>query len=83
MKKVLVLIGLSLMLSGYSVMNQVKHIESNLIGLNRTITLYNGQGGIIKQWHTRSKVEDKGGTCYFLVDRKAIIISGTFVIEEI
>ena len=64
--------------------NGLKHTQSDWFGLNRTITLYAGNGtNIINTWHTTSKVEDRGGSCYFLdANNKAVIISGTFVIQE-
>lgn len=64
--------------------NQMKHIQSNWSGLNRRITVYGASGEPIRQWETKAKVEDKGGTCWFLdKDGKAVTVSGTFVIEEI
>lgn len=62
--------------------NEWKHLESDMIGLDRTITLYGATGEPIREWRTQSKVEDRGGSCYFLIDGKAIIVAGTFVIEE-
>ena len=62
--------------------NIFKHIQSSTVGLDREITLYNNTGGVIRQWRTKAKVEDKGGTCYFICDGKAFTISGTFIIEE-
>lgn len=63
--------------------NDWKHAQSNFVGLERTITLYGATGDPIREWKTRAKVEDNGGTCYFLDgDGKAVIISGSFVIEE-
>lgn len=63
--------------------NEWKHAVSNFRGLNRRIVLYDANGQPIRQWETQAKVEDKGGTCYFLDAKgKAITISGTFVIEE-
>lgn len=60
-----------------------KHVHSTFTGLNRTITLYDANGHTIKEWHTQAKVEDKGGTCYFLdANGKAVTISGTFIIQE-
>lgn len=61
--------------------NSLKHTQSNWFGLNRKITLYDANGGVIKEWTVKSKVEDNGG--YFLTDEgKAVRISGTFIIEE-
>jgi hypothetical protein len=60
----------------------ISHFKSDLIGLNRTITLYSADGKPIKEWKGRFKVEVQGGTARFLHDGKAVIISGTYVIEE-
>ena len=63
--------------------NYWKHVKSNTLGIERSVTLYNDNGGTIKAWTTSSKVEDKGGTCYFInKDGKVVTISGTFIIEE-
>ena len=63
--------------------NMLKHVRSSTLGLNRQITLYDSSGKVIREWTTRAKVEDKGGTCWFLTaEGKAVTISGTFVIEE-
>lgn len=63
--------------------NNWKHFKSNTVGIGRTVTLYNANGGVIKSWEIDSKVEDKGGTCQFLNNKgKSATISGTFIIEE-
>jgi len=63
--------------------NQLKHIQSNIVGLNRKITLFDTSGKELRSWTTKTKVEDRGGTLYFLNhDGKAVIVSGTFVVEE-
>jgi hypothetical protein len=63
--------------------NKIKHIQSNWVGLSREIVLYGADGHEIRKWSTKATVEDKGGTCYFLDGSgKAVIVSGTFVIEE-
>lgn len=63
--------------------NQIKHATSDIFGLNRKITLYDANGGVIREWETKAKVEDQGGTCYFLTNEgKAVIVSGTFIVEE-
>jgi hypothetical protein len=58
------------------------HWKSDLVGLKRTITLYAADGKQIKSWSGRYKVDVQGGSARFLHDGKAIIISGTFIIEE-
>jgi len=61
----------------------ISHFKSDLIGLKRTVTLYSADGKPIKEWKGRFKVEVSGGAARFLDDNgKAVIISGTFVIEE-
>lgn len=62
--------------------NSMKHFQSATIGMDRTVTLYNANGDVIKSWKTDSKIEDKGGTVYFISAGKAVTISGTFTIEE-
>ena len=63
--------------------NNWKHMQSGAFGLNRTITLYGADGASIREWKTKAKVEDRGGTCWFLdAEGNAVTISGTFVIEE-
>lgn len=87
MKKFLVLavlVAVSISMSGCGgCANKMKHIKSDMIGLDRHISLFNSNGGIIKEWDTRAQVEDRGGTCYFInKEGKSVIISGTFIIEE-
>jgi hypothetical protein len=60
-----------------------KHMVSSMVGLERHISLYDASGKIIKEWDVKSKVEDQGGTCYFLDDKgKAVTVSGFFIIQE-
>ncbi|MFH1118023.1 MAG: hypothetical protein V1792_29225 [Pseudomonadota bacterium] len=61
---------------------EYSHWKSDLIGLNRRITLYSADGTPIKKWEGRYKVEIKDGVARFIHDGKAIVISGTFVVEE-
>jgi len=60
-----------------------KHIRSSAYGLNRTATLYNNNGGIIKSWSGMMKVEENvGGKTQFIMNGDTVILSGTYVIEE-
>lgn len=64
--------------------NQLKHMQSGVFGLHRRITLYGADGSVIREWNTTAKVEDQGGSCWFLTDDgKAVTVSGNFVIEEL
>lgn len=78
------LIAVALILPGCgAAANNLKHLQSSMIGLNRKITLYSANGEVIKTWSTKAKIEDHGGTVYFLDSKsKAITISGTFTVEE-
>jgi hypothetical protein len=75
-------IGLYVYLSLPSVKQRISHAESSAIGLDRTITLYSHDGKPIKSWTGRVQVELEGGSARFIVGRKVIIISGTYIIEE-
>ncbi len=61
---------------------EYSHWKSDVVGLKRTVTLYDANGKSIKTWNGRFKVEITGNTARFIADAKTIIISGTFVIEE-
>lgn len=64
--------------------NSMKHLQSEWAGLERKVTLYGVDGHEIRSWRVKAKVEDSGGTCWFLTnDSKAVTVSGTFVIEEL
>ena len=58
------------------------HWKSDLIGLKRTVTLYANNGQPIKTWKGRYKVEVSNGIARFMDDGRAVMIAGTFVIEE-
>lgn len=61
----------------------LKHFKSDLIGLKRKVTLYDGQGRVIRQWQGRFKIEVQGNFISFIDDNgKDIKISGTVVVEE-
>ncbi len=58
------------------------HWKSDVIGLHRTVILYDANGKAIKTWKGRFKVEQEGTSARFIANGKTVIISGTFVIEE-
>jgi len=62
---------------------QIKHFKSGTIGLKRKVTLYNCNGGIIKEWQGRFLVEMNGDAAAFIDDGKEIKVSGTYIIEEL
>ena len=66
-----------------SMKQRVKHMTSSITGLNRHVILYDSSGKIIREWNSKTNIEDNGGTCRFLNDKGCtVIISGTFIIEE-
>ncbi len=77
-------LGLALSVSGCTkgCQQQVSHMKSSLIGLDRTITLYAVDGSIIKSWEGRFQVETGGSSARFIHEGKTVHISGTFIIEE-
>lgn len=58
------------------------HARSYLIAIPRLITLYDDQGEVLRQWVGNYNVEIYGSTARFMDRGKAVIIAGTFVIEE-
>ncbi len=58
------------------------HFISSAFGLEREVTLYNSTGGVIKTWSGKFQVETDGTIARFMYKGKAIIISGTYLIEE-
>ncbi|HMK35688.1 MAG TPA: hypothetical protein VK463_11520 [Desulfomonilaceae bacterium] len=79
---VIFLIGLYGYMSLPSVQQRISHAKSEAIGLDRTVTLYANDGKPIRTWKGRIQVELEGGAARFVVHGKAIVISGTYVIEE-
>lgn len=77
-----ILAVIAMNLTGCGFQNTLKHTQSSLIGLDRKITLFDSDGKPIKSWQTRAKIEDNGGTIYFIANGKAVTISGTFIVEE-
>lgn len=62
--------------------NLIKHMHSSLTGLDRKITLYAANGKPIKEWRTSAKIEDHGGSVFFIHNGKAVTVAGTFIVEE-
>lgn len=84
LKLCLVMIGLLSLPGCAGCRNQLKHMQSDVFGLKRRIVLYGPDGVKIREWETTAKVEDQGGSCWFLTSEgKAVTISGNFTIEEL
>lgn len=61
---------------------EFSHWKSDVIGLDRKITLYTATGEPIKTWEGRYKIEMEAGVVRFIHNGKAIMINGTYTIEE-
>lgn len=64
--------------------NDFKHIKSAYIGLNRTITLYDGNStNVLGRWKITSQVEHNGGEITFIdANGKSVSINGTYIVQE-
>ena len=84
MKK-LVLIGLVISLCGCQMIkNAGRQIVSSTTGISREITLYSVTGSVIRQWKTKSSINDEGAVICFYDDKgNAIQISGTVIVEQV
>jgi hypothetical protein len=63
---------------------KLSHLKSNVIGLNRSITIYSYDGKAIKTYQTRSQIERPGdGTqSFFKENGKRVDTLGGIVIAE-
>jgi len=59
-----------------------KDIQSDMVGLNRKITLYADNGSVIRVWEGKFRIERKGSSIYFINNGKSVVINGTYIIEE-
>lgn len=83
MKKLLLALIFLITLTGCEKLQQdVSHAVSSTFGLQRQITLYSSNGAVIKIWTGRFQVETANGNIRFMYGGKAIIISGTYLVEE-
>ena len=82
MKK-LFIIALAFLLVGCGQIDAtVDSVKSATGLLNRTVTLYNADGTILKKWETDNQIEYSGSLAAFIAkDGTNVRISGTFVIE--
>lgn len=63
--------------------SDIKMFKSKTSGIQRTIILYNANGGQIKTWNTTSLIHSDGSGAWFLNENENYVeISGTYIIEE-
>ncbi|MBP3785590.1 MAG: DUF5052 family protein [Bacteroidaceae bacterium] len=53
-------------------------------GLQRTVTLYDYNGNVLRQWKGKFDVQDDNGTnsVYFDLNGKRVIVSGGIIVNE-
>ena len=85
MKKIIFILTILFMFSSCErISKRAKHIQSDLVGLNRRVTLFSDNGNIIKVWEGKFRLELVGSTASWIdADNKEVKISGTFIIEEL
>jgi hypothetical protein len=82
MKQILVIASILLLTACGKVDNFVNGVKSATGNLDRTVTLYNETGGVIKSWKTSNTVEYVGPVAGFIdKDGTNVRVSGTFIIE--
>ncbi len=81
----LILCGSAMMMSGCSekFQREMKTYQSNFSGgLNRTVTLYDYNGGEIKSWSGKFDVSESENEVYFDLNNKRVIIHGGIIVNE-
>jgi hypothetical protein len=81
---VVITFGLYFLLRGCKGIQQdVAHVKSSYVGLERKVTLFANDGSIIKTWKGNYKVDIDEACVRFIDDGKVIELNGTFIVEEI
>jgi hypothetical protein len=76
----LMLVGLTGCASWSRFWKSVKSDVSN--GIDRTVTVYDYNGGVIGQWSGKFDVSESTDEVYFDIDGKRVIIHGGIVVNE-
>ena len=83
MKKLFLVAVLATTLTGCGKIDSVVNGVKSATGmLERTVTLYNANGQVIKSWVTDNQIEYLGSVAGFIAkDGTNVRVSGTFIIE--
>ena len=82
MKKIVIAIALLTLVGCGRIETIASSVESYAGLLERTVTLYNANGEVIKTWKTNNEISYVGPVAAFIdKDGVNVRISGTFVIE--
>lgn len=76
----LMLVGLTGCASWSRFWKSVKSDVSN--GIDRTVTVYDYNGGVIGQWSGKFDVSESTDEVYFDIDGKRVIIHGGIVVND-
>lgn len=80
---VLAVIAVALLASCNACRQDFKRIKSTSVGIERTITLFDASGKVIKVWNIDSTYKTAGTGIDFLdKNGKFVAINGTFIVEE-
>ena len=80
---VVLFITLVLSATGCQSMRQgLSHAKSSIVGISRRVTLYS-DGREVKRWTGKMNVDVDGATARFIHRDRVVIISGTFLVEEV
>lgn len=76
-------VGLLLLTSCNSCRQDMKGFKSRTSGLNRTVTLFDASGKVIRTWNITSTYRPSGTGIDFIDEHeKFVAINGTFIVEE-
>ena len=64
--------------------NEIKHLKSSAVGLNRHATVYSWDGKVIKEYEGRFKIEESSSlkTKFVCNGKSVYIVGGIVIIEE-
>jgi hypothetical protein len=79
----LAIIAVGLLASCNGCRQDFKRIKSTSVGIERTITLFDATGKVIKVWNIDSTYQSSGTGINFIdKNEKFVAINGTFIVEE-
>ena len=79
----LAVIAVGLLASCNGCRQDFKRIKSSSVGIERTITLFDASGKVIKTWNIDSTYKTAGtGIDFIDKNEKFVAINGTFIVEE-
>ena len=62
---------------------EIKHFQSDLVGLKRVVEQYDGNGKVINRFEGRYKIETEGNFISFIHEGNNIKLSGSIMVKEV